>query len=62
MCCLLGTRAVCWARVLSVRHVVGSGGSGRGKDAPAPLWPQAMSTLQDILTLRQRLSFLKLIS
>lgn len=53
-CCLLGTRAV--------RHVVGSGGSGRGKDAPAPLWPQAMSTLQDILTLRQRLSFLKLIS
>ena len=41
---------------------MGSGGSDRGKDAPAPPWPQAVSTLQDILTLRQRLSLLRLIS
>lgn len=48
--------------MLSARHMVGSGGSDQGKDVPAPPWPQAMSTLRDILTWRQRLSCLRLIS
>lgn len=49
-------------RVLSAGHVVGSGGSDQGKDVPAAPWPQAVSTLRDILTWRQRLSRLRLIS
>ena len=50
------------SRVLSAGHVAGSGGSDQGKAVPAPPWPQAVSTLQDVLTWRQHLSCLRLIS